>query len=758
MKLRDIVNRELVSLTNCESEPIHIPGAIQPHGLLLALKGPGYVIDFCSANSAGYCQAAPEQLLGKCLATCFGEDISVRLDEYLASKEFSSGNPVSLKLGDVSYSCTIHKAGNSLFILEAEPFPDGMRNLPDLYEQTRKFAALLERTQSLNALCQEIAEETRVITGYDRVMIYRFDAEYNGEVIAEAREERLEPFLNLHYPHTDIPAQARELYLRNLLRMISDVHYTPVPILTVDDEPGKNLDLSHSVLRSVSPIHIEYLKNMGVGATLTISLIHNKKLWGLIACHHYSPKNIPHYTRLSAQLQGHFLTSQIAVRELNETFEAGRENASALKALLPIAAHLKDSGLTVFNRRPELLSLTGATGVAIRFNDSFHQAGSTPFPEEIEELAAWCASKSESSYDTDELRKDFEGTAAASQNAAGVLFHSLAASGAHYIIWFKKEQREEVIWAGDPEKAIIKDQSGLSPRKSFQQWRQQTHGRSKPWTESAKSAASTFSHALQKELSLILMSAEERRYRILSEQLQEANDELERINWISTHDLQEPLRKIQIFGSRILESEAAAHTDKEIIHGVERMSAAADRMQTLTSDIHEYARLLHKGMSLERTSLDAVVTDILQTLQEELADKGAAVSVGPLPEVAGEPFLLRQVFTNLLRNAMKFSRQEIPLRITISARKTPDAPAVPELAEHTGMFQCVSVADNGIGFDNAFSESIFRLFKRLHTQKQYGGTGIGLALCRKVMLHHHGAITADGEPDKGATFHLWFPA
>lgn len=757
MKLRDIVNREIVSLTNCESEPIHIPGAIQPHGLLLALKGADFTIDFCSDNSAEYCAAAPSQLLGKPFAECFGDDVATSLAQYLQSEEYDRKDPVALRLGTVTYSCSMHRLPAGLYIVEAEPFPDGFRNLPDLYQQTRKFAAMLERTQSLNSLCQNIAEETRAITGYDRVMIYRFDAEYNGEVIAEAKDDRLEPFLNLHYPHTDIPAQARELYLHNLLRMIADVYYTPVPILTVDDVTDKNLDLSHSVLRSVSPIHIEYLKNMGVGATLTISLVHEKKLWGLISCHHYSPKNIPHYTRLSAQLQGHFLTSQIAVREQNEAFEAGRENIHALEVLLPLAGNLRETGLSVFEGRPELLEVASATGVAIMFNEAFYSAGSTPSRNEIEALAAWCAHGDANVFVSEELVKDFTDAISDNSAVAGMLCHSLASTGGHYVIWFKKEQQEEVVWAGDPAKAIVKDKGGLSPRKSFEQWRQQTRGRSKPWTESAKAAASSFAHALQKELSLVLLSAEEQRYRRQSELLQVANEELERINWISTHDLQEPLRKIQIFGSRILDSDAAKGTHRDIIRSVERMSAAANRMEALTSDIHEYSKLLHQEAPLMPTQLDTVVAEVVQALSDELNEKGASVSVTPLPEVLGDPFLLRQVFMNLLRNAMKFGRNDTPVVIKISSEQVSDASIVPELAQVAGDYYCISISDNGIGFDNSFAESIFGLFRRLHTQKEYSGTGIGLALCRKVMLRHNGAITAEGRPGEGSTFRLWFP-
>ncbi len=186
MTVRDIVNRESVNLANCESEPIHIPGAIQPHGLLLGLRPDlGYRISFCSGNSPDYTGFEHTALLGKTFAEAFGEAEARRLAEYLESEDFRTGNPAALTLGLDAYSCTIHHSGETM-VLEAEPFPDGFRNLPDLYLQTRRFVATMEQAQSLQELSQRIAEETRRITGYDRVMVYRFDPDYNGEVIAEA--------------------------------------------------------------------------------------------------------------------------------------------------------------------------------------------------------------------------------------------------------------------------------------------------------------------------------------------------------------------------------------------------------------------------------------------------------------------------------------------------------------------------------------------------------------------------------------------
>lgn len=757
MRLKDIVNRDIVTLTNCESEPIHIPGAIQPHGFLLALKGADFIIDFCSANAAEFCEATYEQLLGKSFEACFGTAEAQSLAAYLQGDQFAAGNPARLTLGQTAYSCTIRRQPDDAYLLEAEPFPDGQKSMEDLYQQTRKFVSLMEGSPTLRQLCQSVAEETRAITGYDRVMIYRFDKDYNGEVIAEAKQPELEPFLNLHYPHTDIPAQARELYLRNLLRMIVDVNYVPVPIYTIEDSPGKNLDLSHSVLRSVSPIHIEYLKNMGVGATLTISLIHEKRLWGLIACHHYSAKNIPHYTRLSARLQGHFLSSQIAIRESSEAFEASKELEETLERLLPMTTGVDEATLASFTGQKELLQIARATGVALVFNDMLHMQGEVPAESAIRELGDWLKQRQIDHYCADYLGEAYQGPASHDPAASGIIYHALHAEGRDYIIWFRHEQKDEVIWAGDPSRAIVKNEKGLSPRKSFAQWREQISMQSRTWTDAEQTAASNLAHTLQRQLLLVTLAAEERRFREMSEKLMQANEELERINWISTHDLQEPLRKIQVFASRVIGSETLRQTDPMVAHTIERMDAAASRMQTLIRDINTYSKLLHQEAVLEPASLEQVLDEVLKSMEEEIADAGAVISSTPIPEVKGEPFLLRQLFVNLLRNALKFVPEDRKPVISISAQKAyPQGD--PYVPERKGGYHRISVSDNGIGFDSKYSETIFGLFKRLHTQTSFAGTGIGLALCRKIMSHHSGYISAEGNPGEGATFNLWFPA
>ena len=229
-----------ISLTfkTAKANPFIFPGSIQPHGFLIAVKENTFLIDFCTANSFDFIGLKHTELLGKSFEEVFGDDEGKKLKDYVSDPLSDSSKPHVFNWVGIPYNTIIHKSGENL-VLDLEPFPDGSLTLPDLYSQTKRFVSYLERSVTLQDLCKIIAEETRAITGYDRVMVYRFDKEYNGEVFAESKRDDLESFFGLHYPHTDIPVQARELYMRNLMRIIVDVNYTPVPIYTIDDVKGK---------------------------------------------------------------------------------------------------------------------------------------------------------------------------------------------------------------------------------------------------------------------------------------------------------------------------------------------------------------------------------------------------------------------------------------------------------------------------------------------------------------------------------------
>lgn len=761
MNITDIVNRDVVNLTNCESEPIHIPGTIQPHGFLLGLKTENHIIDFCSANSKNFIGLPPEVLLGKPLSVIFSGAQYADFICYLREDVKDRARPFVFSFNDESFNTTVHQSEQTL-ILEFEPFPDEALDLPNLYSQTRSFVSLMEQHDSLIELCNDIAVETRRITGYDRVMIYRFDEDYNGEVVAEAKRDDLESFSGQKYPHTDIPPQARALYIKNPLRIIADVDYQPVPLLTLnndDEKSNKSLDLSLSVLRSVSPIHVEYLKNMGVGATLTISLLQNNKLWGLIACHHYSAKVLAHYTRLAALLQGHFLTSQIRVREVAEEFEISQGVEQALLESLSLL-HENENFIDESVKSPSLLRLANAHSFVIYHQGKLYKNGNVPTDAELISLFESLSEKyPKTGLYTEQLIDIFPEFENLSKYAAGVIYHSIAAGSPDGVLWLRAERRETINWAGNPHKAVVVNEDGgirLSPRKSFALWMEEVKNKSEKWRKAEINSASSFTYALQKHINFHYVRNQENKNRILNDELKAANKELANLNWISTHDLKEPLRKIQIFASKVLDRENP-DLSALVKDSVERMRFAAEKMQLLIEDILTYSKAGNIDKVFEKTDLNAVFNRVLEELEDNIAEKNASITAVGLPVLSVIPFQLNQLFINLLGNALKFSDENGPPVIAVDTSII-DGKLIPENKSQTdGLFYAIAVRDNGIGFEKEYQNRIFDVFQRLHPAHKYPGTGIGLAICKKIMQNHKGFITADSELGAGAVFTIYFP-
>ena len=759
MNIKDIVNRDIVNLTNCESEPIHIPGSIQPHGFLLGIKKGDSKIEFCSANSADYIGIGPDKVLGKNISDIFPEEQASHFASYAGIETIDSAKPFVFSLNGTSFNTTVHQSGGNV-IMELEPFPDGTLNLPNLYTQTRNFVSIMEKSSGLLDLCQEIADETRTITGYDRVMIYRFDDQYNGEVIAESRRDDLVSFANQKYPHTDIPAQARELYIRNPLRMIADINYVPVPLLTIDDSADKgnhSLDLSLSILRSVSPMHIEYLKNMGVGATLTISLLQNQKLWGLIACHHYAPKILPHYTRLSALLQGHFLTSQIAVREVAEEYNISEEVDKALVEALALL-HETENFMEASHQSPALLKLANATGAAIYHQGVLYTNGLVPPDSELSDLFIFLANAyPDQTFETDYLSGVYPAAKSISKYAAGAIYHSMGSGENGGILWLRQEKIETINWAGNPDKAVLPNEDGvrLSPRKSFELWMEIVKDKSLPWRKSEVNAASSFSYALQKHINYRVIRAQEDQNSILNEELRLANKELANLNWISTHDLKEPLRKIQIFASRVLDREDP-DLSAQVKDSVERMRFAAEKMQMLIEDILTYSKAGSMDKVFVPTDLNEILRNVLSELEDNIDEKQARIQAEILPILDIIPFQVHQLFINLISNAIKFVKPGQPPVIRITASII-DATDIPREKTTFGQYHAIAFHDNGIGFEAEYEGRIFDIFQRLHPAHKYPGTGIGLAICKKIMENHKGFIDAKSVFGEGSVFTIYFP-
>ncbi|MEO8583514.1 MAG: GAF domain-containing protein, partial [Flavitalea sp.] len=647
MVFKNIVNTEVVNLTNCAEEPIHIPGSIQAHGFLIHVDTKSYHIDYCSSNILNFTGITYQQTLQKKAEDIIGKIAFTLIRDYVSSAEYSSIVPVFVSIKGKDFNCTIQQEYQGLLI-EFEPAGAPLMKLMDIYRQSKQVSVYTQQSITLKMLCGAVTNEIRSITGYDRVMVYRFDEMYNGEVFAESKVESIESFLNLHYPHTDIPVQARALYIKNLLRIIVDVEYVPVPIFTINDSTEKTLDLSFSSLRSVSPIHIEYLKNIGVAATLTISILHQGKLWGLIACHHYTSKFITPDIRVAALLQAQLLTSQISVQELAEEYVIAEKVNISLNHLLTQVFAVDAISLEKMIHQPELSNLTNASAVIIIIDGEIHSCGVVPTDEEIKKLSLWLHTYYGTiGFDTNKLSARYKPAKEFHKIASGILYHSLGKGPENCIIWCRTEIVQEVDWGGNPEKAIIKSEKGLSPRKSFELWKETKYGESSLWKKSELAAAANFANALQKHVYMLFLTKEELKQRTLSEKLKEANSELENMNWISSHDLKEPLRKIQMFASKIMD-EKKTTTYEQFLHSVKRMNDSAARMQMLISDILTYSRVSKVEESKHPTDLNTILIEAIEECRSEIEESHAMIHFSGLPNIIGVPFLLRQLFINLL--------------------------------------------------------------------------------------------------------------
>jgi two-component system, chemotaxis family, sensor kinase Cph1 len=564
--------------------------------------------------------------------------------------------------------------------------------------------------------------------------------------------------LGLHYPHTDIPAQARELYLRNHVRMIADVGYEPVPLfaLEVKDDPVITLDLSYSFLRSVSPIHIQYLKNMGVAASFSISLIHNKKLWGLISCHHSTPKYIPYYARLAAHLQAVFLQSQIDVRRAADEFELTKE---INKKLQDLSEQFAEVQLAINDDKTlqSLKTLLNADGIAIIYRSNVFTSGTVPQKEEILLMADWLFKNIKNeNYNTSRFIDDYLPAKTMSNSLSGICYQRLGLLPGNAIIWMRNEMQTTKLWGGDPNKAMLlnEENSLLKPRKSFAAWSESVKFQSTEWLKPELNAAAAISLVIQRQLQLIDLIEEEVKYRSLNEKLQKANDELANMNWISTHDLKEPLRKIQIYASIILEK--YYKEIPEVVHSnILRMQTSAAKMQNLIEALVSYASLMNEETKFENVNLNSVIQEVVMDLKEEIVEKEATIDISTLPTLKGINFQLQQLFVNIISNSIKFANPNVSLIIKISSVKTTDNPAT-IAGEPIKQWFKISFADNGIGFNNNFKNDIFKVFHRLHAN-QYIGSGIGLAICKKIVESHNGFITATGEINKGSLIEIYLP-
>ena len=498
----------IADITSCDQEPIQVPGAILPHGAMLVMDPASLEILQCAGDTLGLLGVGNHALLGQSADAVLSpsqagilRDISTK---YSLDKPRHLLDPILRVSGHLPLDASLHRSGDVL-ILEVEEADLSDRFAADPLAAVQEMVQDFDTAPSLRGLCEMAANRVRDVAVYDRVLVYRFLEDESGWVIAESRQPHLEPFLDLHYPAADIPRQARELYKKNWLRLITQVNYDPAP-LTPPRNPrnGAQLDMSHAVLRDVSPIHREYLRNMGIDASMSISIICGGRLWGLIACHNYSPRRLPRHLRAVCELFGSLFSLQLEARDQSEQFAARLTSRTVLQNLLLNLASADDYADGLTKESPNLLdyihvgeaAMDGARlcGVAVCVKGKQTSLGLTPEPAQIASLVEWLNTLSPSTtevFSTDRLGEIWPPAIAFRDVAAGILVISVSHDPSDYIIWFRPEFIASVQWAGEPTKLVTLDSSGshLSPRKSFEVWRETVVGRCVPWTQADKDAA-----------------------------------------------------------------------------------------------------------------------------------------------------------------------------------------------------------------------------------------------------------------------------
>lgn len=484
---------EAVDLTSCDREPIHLLGRIQPHGVLLVVDESNLRIRQVSENVDRHQHTSASALLGEPLAAALGNETVQRLRSALAEPRANGEDPLTCHLpGGAGYEVTWHRIDHQL-VVELEPADDpDVVSMSALFAHVRSAMRTLETTDGVLELCQAAALEIKRVTGYDRVMVYRFRPDQHGEVVAEECEADMDRFLGLHYPASDIPRQARKLYLLNRLRVIADVNYTPVPLLAAAGYDLAPVDLSLAALRSVSPFHLSYLANMGVGATLTISLMRGTRLWGMLACHHRTPKRIDAQLRAACRLLGQTFSLQLIAQE---SFEKTAYRAKLAEIEVQVVARMAAADSlagALLDERISPLELTAADGMVARIDGRTVTIGDVLPPAAMTALLQRVRADEEPvALVCDDLPARFPELAPHADQAAGVLAMPLSAAYEDFIMWFRRERPIDVSWAGNPDKAVSLVPSGpdhgdgvsLGPRNSFEAWVEDVRGHCMPWDE-----------------------------------------------------------------------------------------------------------------------------------------------------------------------------------------------------------------------------------------------------------------------------------
>ncbi len=728
--------RPEVTLENCASEPIHIPGLVQAHGALLAFDMQGMATHVSASARALLGDTTPAA--GETLVPAHFEalaDVHELLQEAMDADPLSDNGQAGsteVRLNGWLFDLIVHRSGG-MAIAEFELRPATRDEVAGFALKAHRAMDKLKRQTSIDALLGLAVNSVRQLTGFDRVMAYRFRHDDSGDVAAEDKVAELEPFAGRRYPASDIPAQARRLYVINTLRLIADVQADPVAV-TAASAALPPLDMSHCVLRSVSPIHIEYLRNMGVGASMSISIVINGRLWGMLACHHRTPHQVPYSVRMACDVLAQVLAANVQSLQARARVQHAATAAALRSRLIEAALHADDPVPALDAMAGELAEAFDAQAVLIAQEAKLHVHGDLS-RDTGAAIAQWLVRRgtagdaSETLLATHTLAELPVDLAAVCAPWCGMLALRFDDHAAGWLVLLRKEQIETIHWGGKPDKEYTSGPLGprLTPRGSFDVWKEIVRGTSEPWTADQRELAQQLRDELVRAGAARVAEMTRARTQLLA---------------ILGHDLRDPLQSIAM-AAKVLERSAG---DASTRIG-QRIQSSSSRMARLIGQVLDASRLQNgDGLQLQPVPIDLarVLEDVIDEARTAYPGVAVAHLQPPALPMQADPDRMAQLFSNLISNARHHGTPGEPVSVTLS---------------QDGDEVQLEVRNSAPPIAADLVPNLYSAFKRQAEPnlRNKGGLGLGLHIAQAIVRGHGGTIAYHYEAGQ-VVFTARFPA
>ncbi|GAB0157346.1 ATP-binding protein [Chryseobacterium sp. Alg-005] len=727
-----------MNFVECHEEPIHIPGYIQSFGYLIGIDATSYTITFFSRNiSDVFDLENAEQLFNKKITdfpesfqTIIESEIYVSLGRFTRRKNETYFDKILIK--DKEYHFSVFRSDDHIFLEFEEVLVNPNKRISNKYDNFY----FIDDTQEI---WDQLLSTLSKIIDYDRLMVYKFMMDGSGKVIAEKRKDHTESYLGLHYPETDIPRQARELYLKKRKRIFSNVYSETVPILSRSKNP---IDLTFTASRGMSPIHGQYIKNSGASSSFSVSIIIDNHLWGLVTCQNTNPKHIDLEDRVQAgiftALASNAYSSFKSKKALNYRLELN-EKSSQLKSEFLKQNSLFDS---LVENKTEIKELPEADGLAIVFDEYVVTEGAVPARDVINKVTYWAFENvKEDIYISRSFLKDHGDELGLDETTAGIIIYFIERSKNEMLIWFRKEFDEHIDWAGNPEKKVeVFVQNGeekqiVSPRTSFQLFTENIKGNSKRWNSGNISAVHTVRD--------VILETSHKQYTVikrLNDELKKVNEELDSFSYTISHDLGTPLTVMKLNAQMLLNS--LSDGSEKSKHKINTIIDEIDSMAEMMHDVLQLSRAKYSEIQLEGIKTNTMIQKISENAKITFDSPKSEIIIRECPDVLADKTMLHQVFLNIINNAVKYSSHK-------------DEPKVEIEGLEDGTTITYRISDNGIGIPEEEKHKMFKIFNRLDNAKKFKGNGVGLSIVHRIMKRIGGDVTYESSSE-GTSFILTF--